>query len=377
MEILKSDDPRVSSPDMEAAAQTEVEELGRRGPREKMERSSLAPDANVLGTRFLYAIKKLNNPAEGPETRFIGQGNGDKAKPFIVHNLSILRKSSTKIILSTSAVLGFRIYSHDVNQAYLHSKDQLTREIYIRPKARDFKYFGLVDTEALRLRKPRHGIPDAGDYWDVTVADHVKIDPGMSSLTSDTALFVKEVVNGQEGMLGGCVDDFLKGGNETFQDLTLRTLENFGAKPREWETMNSIGVSIKTVLGPGRTFKIDQLSYIEAATTLQLDTDCDTFVPARAAFVWIAHCRPDLVCAINRAARVTVFSFLARRIKEINKAIKYATVTKTLVLSYPPLEQDSLHLRVYADAAFASNDEICRRWAKTFFCATATPIFMY
>jgi len=28
------------------------------------------------------------------------------------------------------------------------------------------------------------------------------------------------------------------------------------------------------------------------------------------------------------------------------------------VLSYPPLEQDSIHLRVYADASFSSNDDL-------------------
>jgi len=28
------------------------------------------------------------------------------------------------------------------------------------------------------------------------------------------------------------------------------------------------------------------------------------------------------------------------------------------VLSYPPLDQDSIHLRVYADASFSSNDDL-------------------
>ena len=224
---------------------------------------------------------------------------------MIFQNLSTLRHSSTKMILSSSADLGFRIYSHGVNQAYLQSKDQLTRDVYFRPKARDAKYFGLHDTEVLRLHKPLYGIPDAGDYRDVTVSDHVKNDVGMSALTSDPALFVKEGVDGTEGLLGACVDDFVIGGSEAFQDLTLQTPELIEAKPREWDRMDLIGVSINTVSELGQTFTCDQLGYSKAATTLKLDTDYDTFASARAAIAWIAHSRPDFLCAINRAAQAT------------------------------------------------------------------------
>jgi len=50
--------------------------------------------------------------------------------------------------------------------------------------------------------------------------------------------------------------------------------------------------------------------------------------------------------------------FAERHIKEFNKAVKYAKATKDLVLTYTKLERESLLLRVYADASFASNDDL-------------------
>lgn len=50
------------------------------------------------------------------------QGNRDKEKTFIVSNMSTLRQSSTKFIVSTAAVMKFRVFIHDVKQTYLQSK---------------------------------------------------------------------------------------------------------------------------------------------------------------------------------------------------------------------------------------------------------------
>jgi len=50
------------------------------------------PDnANVLGARFVLAIKQPNTPTEVAKARYVGQGCGEREKPFIVHNLSTLR----------------------------------------------------------------------------------------------------------------------------------------------------------------------------------------------------------------------------------------------------------------------------------------------
>ena len=180
----------------------------------------------------------------------------------------------------------------------------------------------------------------------------------MTPLTGDQALFIEEDHQGVQGLLNICTDDFLHAGNAAFQALTQRTLETFEAKPRMWDSVDSAGVAIKTKSEPERILSLGQERYVEAAAMLPLDTSFETFVSARATLAWVAHSRPDLCCAINRVAQVTSTSFCKRHIQEFNKAFKYAKATKELGLSYSHLYKDSLHLRVYADASFASNDDL-------------------
>ena len=193
----------------------------------------MPPKAKVLGGRMVKVIKRFNTADASAKARFVAQGNTGKANAFVVHNLSALRQSSTKILVSTSAVLGFRVFSHDVNQAYLQSKDKLSREVFVRPRARDARYFGVHDDEGLEVLLPLHGLPDAGDYWDVTVLDHVGNELGMEPLVGDPRLFVKDGANEFQGLLGGCVDDFLMGGDTHFQTLTEKRLQQFDSKLRK------------------------------------------------------------------------------------------------------------------------------------------------
>lgn len=125
-EVLKPGDPRVASAEARAARLQEPNGLVRRGAFKKVRRDSLPAGASVLKGRFVDAIKHVGTVNSQFKARYVLQGHNDKEKPFIVHNISTLRESSTKIILSTSAVLNFRIFSHDVNQAYLQSKEGLT-----------------------------------------------------------------------------------------------------------------------------------------------------------------------------------------------------------------------------------------------------------
>jgi len=103
---------------------------------------------------------------------------------------------------------------------------------------------------------------------------------------------------------------------------------------------------------------IDKTGYVDAARKLPLIISYDKFVSVRAAFAWLAHSRPDLCCAIYRATQVTASTFREKLIKELNKAIKHANATKTFSLMYAPLDKETRHLRFYADASFASNDDL-------------------
>ena len=248
-EALRHGDLRTLSPEMEAAKRAESDGLKRRRTWTKVHKRDVPAGSNILGARFVSAIKQPNTQAEKENSRFVAQGCGDKEKPFIVRNLSTLRQSSTKVIVSTSAVLCWRLLSHDVNQAYHTSKEAKTWDMYVRMRAKDVKYFCIADGELLQLLKPLYGVADSKDYWDVIFATHFKKDLGMSSLTGVPALLIKPNEDNIDGMLGEYLEDTCMGGKEKCQDLTLATLNKSESEPRAWDEFKCICVSVRTRTG--------------------------------------------------------------------------------------------------------------------------------
>eukprot|EP00168_Porphyra_purpurea_P021298 TRINITY_DN9417_c0_g1_i1.p1 TRINITY_DN9417_c0_g1~~TRINITY_DN9417_c0_g1_i1.p1 ORF type:complete len:134 (-),score=11.02 TRINITY_DN9417_c0_g1_i1:46-447(-) len=105
-EVIKAGDARLLSPKVREARKQEAAGLLRRGAFKKVHRDSVPEEGIVLGARFVDAIKKVGTKDEMYKSRLVGQGHRDKAKPFIVHSVSSLRQSSTRVLVSTSAVRG-------------------------------------------------------------------------------------------------------------------------------------------------------------------------------------------------------------------------------------------------------------------------------
>ena len=82
----------------------------------------------------------------------------------MVHNITTLRQSSARRIISVAAVKAFRLFAHDVNKAYPQSEEELTRQMFFLPKEKDLRYFKLDEKDILHLLKPIYGTTDAGDY---------------------------------------------------------------------------------------------------------------------------------------------------------------------------------------------------------------------
>ena len=79
--------------------------------------SQVPKDANILGGRFVLSMKNIG-PKEGQaKARYVAQINRERDTPFMVHDVSTLRSSLIRLILSVAAVKRFRLFSHDVDQA--------------------------------------------------------------------------------------------------------------------------------------------------------------------------------------------------------------------------------------------------------------------
>jgi len=79
-EVLKSDDPRATSPEMEAACQSEADGLVSRGAFRRRLRTSVPPNANVLGGRMVKVIKRVNTADAFAKARFVAQGNAARPR---------------------------------------------------------------------------------------------------------------------------------------------------------------------------------------------------------------------------------------------------------------------------------------------------------
>jgi hypothetical protein len=171
----------------------------------------------------VLTIKNIGTDEEVHKARYVVQGHKDRDKKFLVHNSTTVRQSSTRLLVSLAATLGFRIWSQDVKQAYLQSSEKLMRKVYLKPS----KEFGLPQNALLELHKPLYGLADSGDYWHNTMSRHLKEDLKMKPCTGDISMFYKHLNDGLGGMTGTHVDDSISAGTFQFGALTAKTMEKF------------------------------------------------------------------------------------------------------------------------------------------------------
>lgn len=112
----------------------------------------------------LFALKNSGDDNEKSKAHHIAQGHLYRDNPFMVYDTTTLLKSSVITILSISAVKGFRLLSHDVNQAYVRSKGQLSRKVYILPIPEYLHVIGIKEDQILEFLRPLYCICDPGDY---------------------------------------------------------------------------------------------------------------------------------------------------------------------------------------------------------------------
>ena len=160
-------------------------------------------------------------------------------------------------------------------------------------------------------------------------------------------------------MIGSYVDDSLCAVSPDFEDHLNKLREKFDAKPLQWNNADFLALQVLTKVAKdgSRLLETSQPQHLEKLKPIDEGTTFEQFQSVRAAVAWIAHTRPDLYCSINLAAQVTNKTFGKSCVTELNKAINHCLATRSVSLQYGTLQEGSLHIRAYADAPFATNDD--------------------
>lgn len=356
VKILNPTDERAGHDDFKSAMNDEVQGLVKRNIWRIVEQGSVPKNANVMGGRFILTLKNYGTPEECAKVRYVAQGFRDRDKPYMVHDTSTLRISSIRLILSIAAVMQFRCFSHDVTQAYLQSKSHLTREVYIRPKERDKEILGVKDGELFKLIRPLYGLCDAGDYWGETMTSHLINDLKMRPTSGDPSLYYWKDRGKLAGVTGMYVDDLLNAGNVNFQKHAESTLNVFDSKPRVNDHFDFFGAQVDT-LDDG-TIHMTQRYYARSLKPANIGGTYEEFRRERALFSWMTNTRPDVACVANKAAQVTEKTHGSDKVRELNKGIRIILRSTDIGLKYGKLKKSELHIRAYADASYATNDDL-------------------
>lgn len=101
-EILSPDDPRTAL--FNDAKQKEIKGLIDRGTWKLICKDEVLDNANILGGRFVLAIKDAGADKEIWKARFVVQGFRDKLKEFLVHDTSTARQHSTRVLVGLASI---------------------------------------------------------------------------------------------------------------------------------------------------------------------------------------------------------------------------------------------------------------------------------
>jgi Reverse transcriptase (RNA-dependent DNA polymerase) len=271
----------------------------------------------------------------------------------MVRSSTNVQQRSLRLIFALASILGFKIWTQDVTQAYLQSAGTLAREVFIEKPAIELE---LSPNQALQLLKPLYGLADSGDFWYRELAQHHR-DMDMQTLTTDNSLWMKFTENILEGISGVYVDDVVQAGTAEFDLLTNQLSANYDAKAKEYGDGRIAGIEFQR---DNDGIRVNQSQYMLSLRPLPKDASFEDFRSARMKLMWLVHSRPDVAYCAASAAQITAEQWPSATgaIRRFNATIKRLRNSPEESMRFPMLDQETLWICVYCDASFANNEDM-------------------
>lgn len=216
-----------------------------RGTFEWVLRKNVPNNAKILRKRFVLVIKRPGTSSEIFKARLVVQGHLDPLKGVILTEAPTLKNVSVRVIIATALAHDWTLFSRDVSQAFLRSKNSL-RDVYVELPASVRRLLDCGNDKILKLIKPQYGIKDGPVYWwHSNNRYHVDV-LECASTALDPCLFVHfDGSSRLSGIVGTQVDDFLGAGNDAFLEKEeLLSAQTLDVKPRILRTFDFAGSNI-------------------------------------------------------------------------------------------------------------------------------------
>lgn len=122
----------------------------------------------------------------------------------------------------------------------------MTRKIYLCLKVEDRKLFDVKHDELLKLVKPIYGLCDLGDYWNVTIDNHLTKNLGMERVVSEASMYFRFDGTTLYGINVNNVYNNINTGTKKLQKAADLSLKTFESKPRVYDNFTFLGTEIST-----------------------------------------------------------------------------------------------------------------------------------
>jgi Reverse transcriptase (RNA-dependent DNA polymerase) len=210
-------------------------------------RENHAKGLNILGSRYVLAVKNKGTPTGFRKARLVVQAirRRDKDYESLFTYAPTVTKASKRILLTVAASMGTGLGTRDESQAYICTTHALLRRVFVVPPAEA----EAEEDELWEVLRPLYGIPESGAMRYSTYSKYHREKLAMRPTRIDPAVFVRHDDKGRlKGLTVLQVDDRLIRGTKEFLDDEEQKSVAFPSKGRTKISTDSVdfnGSSLK------------------------------------------------------------------------------------------------------------------------------------
>ena len=343
-----SDDTRAN--DIIKAKENELEKLAQFETYEEVVNCG----QKTLSTRWVITTKDGNTKA-----RLVVRGFEEQDME-IPKDSPTVGKGAMRMFLSIAALEQWTVKTTDIKSAFLQGKT-LDRDVYIKPPEE-----GKTPQDVVwKLKHGLYGLKDGARQFFESVKDEL-LKLGFTQCKLDPAVFYFQVKRKLRGVICCHVDDFLHGGDQSFEKLMQKLRERFSAGKVEEKSFKYIGFKIqqhsnKVILDHSdyivniRNSVLDPRRASEKNTPLN-KSEQTAYRQLIGQLNWaVQGSRPDMafeLISMSTKLKQGNVSDLTRAIKKISRLKDIKSF-----LTFPRLDRNSLKIVIFTDASLGNLNE--------------------